>query len=506
MPTKNHKKGNKRKSNFHAGGNNTHLSICGGNKLSGLPPTANVPASVHVAYNVGNPQHHALVNLFPTCCDLQKQGMKPKPNACPDCLKQYLLNPRCRNIKHDQIRPIVPTPEPSYCSIAPSDRNRLEEYLHIVREEIGSGQILAAMGDIEKVRTDIATCIGEVNDVSTSATVISPSGKFSEEIKEINRIIGRRCLYINRLHNGINGVELGIHRLVSLSATDSIILRSKMCGYGVEIIPGFTAFAAAKDQHVSTCPAGTSSNNGKCTECAAGWYSSAGSACQKCAKGTYSLAAGASPSDCHDCAAGTYSSSAGASACHDCPTGTYSSAGASACKKCAAGSYSYAGSANCHSCPAGAYCPGGSTWSWCAAGTYSSAGASACQKCPAGTYRKDLPAATAGACLPCPAGKYSSAGASACLPCPAGAYSSAAAAACTCCSAGTYNPTAGADVCITCPDMPKNSCVYIGGDLEPLNHPCNTYTDAESCNQPGCEWYDGNAELMECAVHESCIV
>jgi len=100
MPTKNHKKGNKRKSNFHAGGNNMHLSICGGNKLSGLPPTANVSAATHIAYNVGNPQHHALVNLFPTCCDLQKQGMNPKPNACPDCAKQFLLNPRCNNEKY----------------------------------------------------------------------------------------------------------------------------------------------------------------------------------------------------------------------------------------------------------------------------------------------------------------------------------------------------------------------------------------------------------------------
>ena len=101
MPTKNHKKGNKRRSNFHAGGNNMHLSICGGNKLSGLPPTTNVSAATHIAYNVGNPQHHALVNLFPKCCDLLKQGLKPKPNACPwGCAKQYLLNPMCRNIKH----------------------------------------------------------------------------------------------------------------------------------------------------------------------------------------------------------------------------------------------------------------------------------------------------------------------------------------------------------------------------------------------------------------------
>ena len=110
MPTKNHKKGNKRKSNFHAGGNNMHLSICGGNKLSGLPPITNVPASVHVAYNVGNPQHHALVNLFPKCCDLQKQGLKQKPNACPDCAKQFLMNPRCKNKKFSIVEKRVDPP------------------------------------------------------------------------------------------------------------------------------------------------------------------------------------------------------------------------------------------------------------------------------------------------------------------------------------------------------------------------------------------------------------
>jgi len=97
MPTRTHFRGKKRKSNFHSGGNNTHLGICGGNKLSGLPPTTNISAATRNAYNVGNPQHRALVNLFPTCCDLQKQGLKQKPNACPDCAKQYLMNPRCRN-------------------------------------------------------------------------------------------------------------------------------------------------------------------------------------------------------------------------------------------------------------------------------------------------------------------------------------------------------------------------------------------------------------------------
>jgi len=94
-------KGKKRKSSLAAGGNNTHLSICGGNKLSGLAPTATASASVHVAYNVGNPQRHALVNLFPTCCELQKQSLlNPKPNACPKCLSQYLKNPRCKNKKY----------------------------------------------------------------------------------------------------------------------------------------------------------------------------------------------------------------------------------------------------------------------------------------------------------------------------------------------------------------------------------------------------------------------
>ena len=97
MPTRTHFRGSKRRSNFHAGGNNTHLGICGGNKLSGLPPMANVSAATHVAYNVGNPQHHALVVLFPKCCDLQRQGLNQKPNACPDCAKQYLMNPRCKN-------------------------------------------------------------------------------------------------------------------------------------------------------------------------------------------------------------------------------------------------------------------------------------------------------------------------------------------------------------------------------------------------------------------------
>ena len=83
------------------------------------------------------------------------------------------------------------------------------------------------------------------------------------------------------------------------------------------------------------------------------------------------------------CGAGTYLSG---NTCTNCSAGYYSSAGASSCSPCEAGKYSSAGSSTCSTCTAGYYCPGASNRVACSAGYYSSAGASSCTACATGSY------------------------------------------------------------------------------------------------------------------------
>lgn len=95
------------------------------------------------------------------------------------------------------------------------------------------------------------------------------------------------------------------------------------------------------------------------------------------------------------CTAGTYLSG---NTCTNCSAGYYSSAGASSCSPCEAGKYSAAGASTCSTCTAGYYCPGASNRVACSAGYYSSAGASSCTACATGSYTSTTGNSTCTAC------------------------------------------------------------------------------------------------------------
>lgn len=95
------------------------------------------------------------------------------------------------------------------------------------------------------------------------------------------------------------------------------------------------------------------------------------------------------------CGAGTYLSG---NTCTNCSAGYYSSAGASSCSPCEAGKYSAAGASTCSTCTAGYYCPGASNRVACSAGYYSSAGASSCTACATGSYTSTTGNSTCTAC------------------------------------------------------------------------------------------------------------
>ena len=222
----------------------------------------------------------------------------------------------------------------------------------------------------------------------------------------------------------------------------------------------------------------TTTSNGVCQGCQAGFYYAGGS-CVACPAGTYSDTTGASSSAvCTNCFAGTYSDTAAASssgACAGCPAGTYSGttgvSSSSSCTSCPAGKYSDTTGASlssaCTNCPAGTYSgatglSSSSLCTNCQAGTYSgTTGASlssVCTHCPAGTYSGTAAASSSAVCTACPAGTYSGtlglSASSLCTSCSAGTYSGTTGASlssvCILCAAGTYSGTAGASLSSTC--------------------------------------------------------
>jgi hypothetical protein len=146
-----------------------------------------------------------------------------------------------------------------------------------------------------------------------------------------------------------------------------------------------TRFHATQD-----CYAGKyKGNNGTCTACASGKYSSSRNeaGCTDCSAGKYSAKVGST--ECTDCPAGKHSTLAGSTSCTDCPAGKFKAVnGTGACVDCPAGQYALFGSTFCAVCPAGKFkeAAGSGACADCAAGKYkASAGSGVCADCPSGS-------------------------------------------------------------------------------------------------------------------------
>ena len=170
------------------------------------------------------------------------------------------------------------------------------------------------------------------------------------------------------------------------------------------------------------CPPGThATDDGECTPCPAGHYSSIYGAqtCEQCPPATFSTVIGAKSSDeCTPCILGGTTSTAGSSSCPLlCSAGYYRPAGSpNDCQICTAGTSSGLAASSCATCPAGSYsatngadecraCPQGltntepfSTTCFCAAGSYSNStiaqsgttDPSACTLCPIGSMSSEI--------------------------------------------------------------------------------------------------------------------
>ena len=121
---------------------------------------------------------------------------------------------------------------------------------------------------------------------------------------------------------------------------------------------------------------------------------------------------------CRQCPAGTSSPHAqfDLSSCGECAAGTFSSVGSAFCKPCSTGSYSKAGSGLCTaSCPAGTFTSGSSCYE-CPAGSFSTTGSLSCSACSSGRYSTENSAI----CLVCASGSISSPNSSSCQACEGG--------------------------------------------------------------------------------------
>ena len=166
------------------------------------------------------------------------------------------------------------------------------------------------------------------------------------------------------------------------------------CTAGNYCTGGTYNYDDTKDQGITACPSGMTSNAGSSAKtsckvtCAGGKYlAKSASSCANCTAGNY-------------CTGGTYNyddtKDQGITAC---PSGMTSDAGSSAktsCKvTCAAGTYLAKNTTACANCPAGSACAGGTCnfsesancgISACGAGKFSGAKASTCKNCAVGSY------------------------------------------------------------------------------------------------------------------------
>jgi len=320
---------------------------------------------------------------------------------------------------------------------------------------------------------------------------------------------------------------------------------------GADGLCGKIAYALDKDNIACTpeCRAGTVAQDGVCTQCEVGSYSSENavectlcepgtfanltglSSCLDCAQGSYASEAGSSEctkcgvgqfsstpksTSCQNCSPGYFSNSTGSITCQACAAGTFTeSSGSYNCLNCAPGTYSaQSASTSCLSCSAGQFSGVGATaCTNCPIGTFSGSGSSGCTSCPPGTSSGTVGSTTCSPCAPgyfsidpgqalctsCPAGKFSPlAGAYSCLNCPAGTYSDSAATACSSCPVGTFSDVA-ASSCSLCPvgtfsDASATSCT-----LCPVGTSSAT-SGAGSCNACAPGTYADQSGQVSCIL------
>ena len=257
------------------------------------------------------------------------------------------------------------------------------------------------------------------------------------------------------------------------------------------------------------CSAGEEWDNGACTACAGGQYSTAGDVCTDCPAGFESTIGsdsctlmscnpgeelvGDSCDPCDDgeyntdgvgecitwkqCNAGQYLIGADDTqdgTCTDCGVGYYQNEnGKTTCKICSAGHYqNKGGRTSCKQCSAGHYQneDGQPSCNICQNGWYSDYGQTECAEQPSCNAGKYLQGGTynhagtvLGVCTDCSAGKYSAAMTNTCTDCEDGTYSTAGQENCQphtiiSCNAGEYVVSGNATHDNTCMALPNAPC------------------------------------------------
>ena len=229
----------------------------------------------------------------------------------------------------------------------------------------------------------------------------------------------------------------------------------------------------------TNCPAGTASlahkvnygSTSSCGKCAAGTYSTEGTAiCSVCPTGYTSDEGATAQNKCYiNVAAGKYLGTANGTATTNCPAGTSKAAhkvnygNTSSCTTCAIGTYSGAGAGSCSNCPTGYTSAAGATaqnkcYISLSDGQYLGTANSAVKNtCAAGTAKKahTVYYGSTSKCDTCTAGTYSGAGAATCTDCPGSYTSAAGATAQSKCylpvAAGSYLGTKNSSTTTTCP-------------------------------------------------------
>ena len=131
-----------------------------------------------------------------------------------------------------------------YCKFTNKEVSDINSNLSNLRKQLeedhGDSMIIAAMGDFERIKNDIANSNlsdNEKRDLEERINKAKPLQEVipddNELIKSINAIIGKPCLWVNRKDNGRNSY-LGQHRLVVITKDDKDKLR--LAGYGVNYI------------------------------------------------------------------------------------------------------------------------------------------------------------------------------------------------------------------------------------------------------------------------------
>ena len=247
-----------------------------------------------------------------------------------------------------------------------------------------------------------------------------------------------------------------------------------------------------------TAPAGHKPTSDRTTvePCAAGTYSVGGaSECTECEARKFSAQGAVGCTAATTCVAGTRTKNASTrtsdTVCEDCAAGAYSTGGTAECTKCESGKYSTAtkavGCTLATTCGVGTRIKTASTSTSntfcedCTAGKYSTGDTTECTECQEGFYSSSFGAPT---CFACEAGKYTNAEQTECLKCPAGKTSGVAAPLCTACDRGKYAEGKGNLECSFCDDddVLRGSTTAANGTTSSLGCVCpkGKYEDPET--------------------------